>query len=515
MGAAAVPIDVSGLSAPLRQKIAQTPPDQMNLDAVNRHKKADQFGIGLSKGEATQDPTQWTAEFNSKGNGPEQANRTQANNQKLIDGLDDIRREAAPGAVSNDPVVNGQQLIDKYKNYAAPKQAAIKGAYDDLIAAAGGKFPIDGQLLANNVRDALDENLKTGYAPQLESQVAKFLDGKRQMTGQDFESMRTDAAAIARGNDPLAKQAAAIIRKQLEALPITPKFNSQTLQMEGDWSTIKPLADKARALNKDFHDEVEADPAYEAAMNDYKGNNFVPAGKKSSLADDFVQKYVVNGNKADLEAMQQKFANDPEAREVIAAAPLNFLKKKAGIDPYENEGDFRQSGYNSALNELRPNMDYFFSPEIAQKVQDLGQVARWVKKGPSGESANRSGSALELMRQGAADLGKKGVSGFIKAKTLGLVDLDKMFKARQHEAFVKDAFSPGAGIDWKPPQAGETSPVARATGGRTGPSDDELVSRLMSRWRAAKKASDAATKPLLEQPDAAIIHALKISGAAL
>jgi hypothetical protein len=246
-------------------------------------------------------------------------------------------------------------------------------------------------------------------------------------------------------------------------------------------------------------------------MNDYKGNTFIPAGKKSALADDFVQKYVVNGNKADLERMQDKFSTDPEAKEIISAAPLNFLKKKAGIDPYENEGDFRQSGFNTALNELRPNMDYLLDPETAQKVQDLGEVARWVKKGPSGESANRSGSAIELMRQGATDLGKKGVSGFVKAKSLGLIDLDKTFKARAHQEFVKDAYAPGAGLDYQP----TPPPIARASGGRTGPSDDALVERLMKRWRAAKRGEDASTKPLLNVPDAAIIHALKVSGAAI
>ena len=55
----------------------------------------------------------------------------------------------------------------------------------------------------------------------------------------------------------------------------------------------------------------------------------------------------------------------------------------------------------------------------------------------------------------------------------------------------------------------------RASGGRTGPTDDDLVQRLMKRYRAAKRAEDASTKPLLEQPDAAIIHALKISGSRL
>jgi hypothetical protein len=77
--------------------------------------------------------------------------------------------------------------------------------------------------------------------------------------------------------------------------------------------------------------------------------------------------------------------------------------------------------------------------------------------------------------------------------------------------FASDAVAPGAGIDTQPP----TAPVARATGGRTGISDDELVERLMRKWRSAKRQTDESTKPLLRVPDAAIIHALKVSGALL
>ena len=53
--------------------------------------------------------------------------------------------------------------------------------------------------------------------------------------------------------------------------------------------------------------------------------------------------------------------------------------------------------------------------------------------------------------------------------------------------------------------------TARAAGGKVGPSEDELLDRLMSRWRSAKKATDASTKPLLKLPDATVAAALKAS----
>jgi hypothetical protein len=50
----------------------------------------------------------------------------------------------------------------------------------------------------------------------------------------------------------------------------------------------------------------------------------------------------------------------------------------------------------------------------------------------------------------------------------------------------------------------------RASGGKV--DHEALVEKLMKRWKAAKKATDATTKPLLNVPDAAIARALEIAG---
>jgi hypothetical protein len=54
-------------------------------------------------------------------------------------------------------------------------------------------------------------------------------------------------------------------------------------------------------------------------------------------------------------------------------------------------------------------------------------------------------------------------------------------------------------------------PVSRASGGRIGKSIDELVGRLVSKWKDAKKATDKTTEPLLKVPDNAIMKALNIA----
>ena len=52
-------------------------------------------------------------------------------------------------------------------------------------------------------------------------------------------------------------------------------------------------------------------------------------------------------------------------------------------------------------------------------------------------------------------------------------------------------------------------PIARAAGGRV--DESALVERLMKRFKAAKRATDATTKPLLALPDAAVIKALDLA----
>lgn len=52
--------------------------------------------------------------------------------------------------------------------------------------------------------------------------------------------------------------------------------------------------------------------------------------------------------------------------------------------------------------------------------------------------------------------------------------------------------------------------IQRASGGKV--DINSLVEKLIQRWKAAKKQTDASTKPLLKVPDAAIVKALDIAG---
>jgi hypothetical protein len=98
-----------------------------------------------------------------------------------------------------------------------------------------------------------------------------------------------------------------------------------------------------------------------------------------------------------------------------------------------------------------------------------------------------------------------------RAAMKGAPKASKLKKAAQWAAqprVVKNAatalhYTQDPSIQTTPP------PIARASGGKV--DEEALVTQLMKRWKAAKKATDETTKPLLKVPDAAIIKALDLA----
>ena len=429
-GAAGATVDISKASPPLKQAVADAR-GNVNQDALQRHLEAEQFGVQLTEGQATRDPIKFSDERNNRGKYPQYAERFNQQNGQLVNAVNELRAEAAPDAVANDHIQNGQGLVDKYKELDQPARDAISNAYKELTDSNGGDFPVDGQRLVQNVNGSLKKALKSGaISNSLRSALDEFTDGSRPMHFEDFETLRSDAARDMRGNDPAAAQAAYIVRQELEKLPLA----------EGA-ANLKPLADKARALSKARFDAMDADPAYKAVAGDMDAG--VERGQQSTLADNFVSKYLIKGKLADIQKMRAKFQGDPEAVGLIESAPLNYLRDKAGINPYKEENIFTQNGYNTALKEIEPRMDALLRPEIAEKARALGRVATNVQQAPPGELVNRSGTAVTQLREGAKDI----AIGIANAKTGGLAGFarDAFGKIHTPKA-VTESLKPGAGI---------------------------------------------------------------------
>jgi hypothetical protein len=439
MGAAAASPDMQAVSPRIRAEVeAAAKEGSVNREVLTRHLEADSLPvkIDLSEGQATQHPATLSREQNSRAKDQRWSEFFNRQNQQLIDNLDEIRAEAAPNAVGNDHIQNGQALVDAYKAYDEPVRADITAKYKELEAANGGQFPVNGRDFVVAADAALAKKLKGRYVPK---EVAGDLEDLRNggsMTFEQFENLRTNLAAEARkadrSGDGNAMAAVNIVREALETLPMT-----------GEAAAIKPLADAARSAAKTRFDRMRADPAYRAAVDDG-----VPVGEPSPLADDFIQKHVIKGKAANIRAMRETLSADPYAGETIAAGALNYVKSKSGVNLYTNEGNFSQAGYNRALSEVTPKLDLLVGPKTAEQAQTLGNVARYTQAQPRGSFVNNSntfvaaaGEHLANAAEGAANVAAYGVP-------VGTVVRKKMAERAQRKSFEK-ATAPAAGIRMK------------------------------------------------------------------
>lgn len=440
--AAAVPSQLATASPELQAAVkAEARAGGVDRAALDRHLEADSLPIPmkLTEGQATQDVAQLSHEMNRRGKDPELAGRFAEQNQQLIDNMDEIRREAAPSVVGNDPLQNGQQLIDSYKTYDEAVRADITQKYQALRDANGGDFPVDGPAFVAEADKALKKSFKSRYVP---AQVAEDLEairsGEVAMKFEQFENLRTNLAAEARkaerSGDGNAAAAVNIVREALETLPMT-----------GEAAALKPLADAARSAAKSRFDRLRADPAYKASVEDDAG-----IGESSALADNFIDKYVIKGRASNIDRMRETLANDPTANEVIAAGALNYLKQKSGVNMYSNEGNFSQAGYNRALAEMMPKLDSLVGPQVAEQVQTLGNVARYTQAQPRGSFVNHSNTTVAAaamnLAKGAAE---RGVNALVPGAELGTLAREKIAKNAEKK-FVRESLKPGAGLKPRP-----------------------------------------------------------------
>lgn len=437
-GAAVVPPNVSSLSVPLQQEIVNVAGrgGTVNPEVLERQARADQFGIKLREGQATRDPGIYSEEENAVKEHPEIAADKDTQDTRLVGALDTIRQETSPSSVQNNARQHGQTALDQYKLYDEPIKANISAKYKALEDANGGTIPIDPQQAVANAQQSMRRaNVDTFLPDKVRSMVQNAADGG-EFTANTLENLRTRLATAARSAvDGNEAHAINLTRDAFEQLPMK---GPEAIKFKG-------LADAARGAARARFDEIAADPAYEAAVNDYKGNSFVKPGQHSQLADSFMNDHVLNAPRADVETMQQKFKNNPDMQEAIAGHALNALKDASGLNA-ENKG-FKQHGYNKALKKMSDKADLLFDPQTSQKLADLGAVAHDIQVPPIGNSVNysKSGVLINAARKlgGAAEHAVNSAT-FGIGGTIGRGLLPDMASKN----FVKNALKPGAGLDY-------------------------------------------------------------------
>jgi hypothetical protein len=433
MGAAkAVDPRLAAAAPELQQAVRQAAQDTggaVNQTAYENHLDADQHGVQLMEGQATRDENQFSAEQNSVH--PDIKARISKQDVQMTDALDNIRREAAPGAVQNNPIENGQTAVDKLKAYDEPVVADIDKKYAAARAAsATGDLQMDGSSFVSDANAALKPQSKFRFLPSTAKGILDDVAGANgKMTLDDYQAYDTQLGnEIAKAKAAQDGNAAFAIGKVKEAL-------NQVKPVDAETSQAKTLFDTARSAAKARFDELDDDPAYQAAVSDVSLSG-VKRGQPSALADKFLDKYALQAPKANLDRLMGKL--DEEGQQAVTSHALSTIRDKA-ISP---NGQVSPHGYNGAIEKYGPKLDSLMAPETRESLESLGRVITSAKVPPPGHSVNYTKSGVVV--NAAKGVGSELMGAAVNAKTLGMGM--PVIKGMAENAFAKRSLAPGAGL---------------------------------------------------------------------
>jgi hypothetical protein len=428
MGAAGSAPDLSNAPPSLRQAVidaAQKTGGAVNSQALVNHAEAASHGVDLMEGQATRDPTAFSNEQNSTN--PAIMKRRADQEQQMTGALDDIRQKAGPTTVSNDPIQNGQQVVDALKTYDKPVKADIDQSYDAARkASANGDLQMDGSSFVSDANAALKPQSKSRFLPSTVKGILNDVesnDGK--MSLDDYQAYQTQL-----GNE-IAKAQASQDGNAANAIGKVKSVLDQVQPMGDETTQAKSLFDVARAKAKARFDALDADPAYEAAVNDP-----TKVGSPSPLADKFLDKYALGAPKANLDLMMDKL--DPESQQAVASHTLSAIRNSA-ITP---NGKVSPNGYNGAIQKYGPKLNSLVGPDTVDSLDSLGRVITNAKVPPEGHFVNYSKSGV--LRNAATGVAQEIGGAALNAKTFGMgVPIVRGIAER---SFAKRVLAPGAGL---------------------------------------------------------------------
>lgn len=439
-GAAATPTEttikaaLTQASPELQQALQGIPVNKVNVPVLQRHIEADTLPvpIRLTEGQATGDPVIISNELNRRGKPGNEAlvARLNEQNQQLVENLNALREKAAPDAFGTRPIEYGDSIINSYKKLNEQLELDIDQKYQALRDAAGGEFPVDAPQLFKNIQAKLKKELLTNDAKQI-SQFKELqrLAKENSMTFEDFLSLRKNLGNVSRtAQDGNVRTAASRMIDELEKLPLSKEA-----------ANLKPLADAARNAARDRFKMLDKDPAFKAAVDDT-----VPA-------DNFTNKFVVNGINKNVQQMIQNLGAESPAHQSMKAAVINHLKEKAGI--VDDKGNFSQAGYNKALRNIdnMNNLNIVMDGETAGQLKSLGNVASYIQNQPKGSFVNNSNSAVAYLAEkaaGALETAANVAGGGKIGLPVGTMIRSKAqeFKAKKE---AEKSLRPGAGVELK------------------------------------------------------------------
>jgi len=436
MGAAATTNDVilqeaiNRASPQLASELKKIDPASLNQVALDNYLKADQFGIRLTKGQATGDPYLISMEQNERGLKKQLVDEFNQQNRMLTQKAEEIKQKAGEGTHEVNYVGNAERTMDAFKEINANSNKAISDAYKKLNDLGAGKIEVDSKTFGDNAMKALTANEDIDFLPSTIKSKIEAYQGGKPMNFAQYENLRTqisrETRKAQRADDGNAVHALTIARSELEKLPLL-----------NETAEAKVVADKARSLAaQEFGLLDKRRPTY----------NQVYADIVNGAADtkDFIPKVVLRSKNADFAKAMDMLETKPDSLNQLRAGTLDYMIREAT----DASGNFKTAKFNDMVDSLDVNgkLTRLFG-ENSQQIKDLAHVGQLINARPAGQYVNTSNT-----QTAAAQLAKQ--YGLKLAQDIPVVrhlvePAMQMRAERKLRQEVEETMRPGAGAGTK------------------------------------------------------------------
>ena len=432
---------------------------EQDLKTIENHNKFDKFNMTPTEGQALEDISKMSDEFNARKQDPRLQERFEERDPKLIQGFNTINEKVSPDVFEVDPQRLASMPLDKIKKVYDEKEQVVRDLWKRANSASGmAQAPIDIGALQENIINGLREKQRTRYVPP--ELKADLDDALKQgfLTPEQYENFRTDTALIARTNpNPMARQAAAIIREKLESVPI-----------KDEYAQYKPLYDEARKATTELH-QFEKSPIVKSAISDTRTAEELAANMPHPAAKNFMSKhYSATTPQVEIQRLIDLIGKDSVEHQALNKLKIDEFKFNSGV--VNNKGTVSQAALNKQIYEQhKTNLPTMLGQEATKDLQDLADVANLTEFKKGIHSVNTSNTeilaeqnrAKQQAKQTAANIGSGIAEANIHAIAPGVGTIGRSFlkgrseqKALQKERLQKleesqRRLSPTAGIGTK------------------------------------------------------------------
>lgn len=389
-------------------KTMQANGEPINPALLENRIKAEQFGIKLTEGEASQHPGLLSEEYNSKKTNEAMAQHLADRNPKLAQGFQDIRAQVAPDVFEPDPVKASNIALEHMVQQDAERKSAISANYQAAADANGGELPLSGENFVATANAKLKEANRARFLPAEIQGILEDEKANGNMSYNDFENYRTILASAARkaerAGDGNAAFAIGQVRDALEATPMSEAS-----------APVKALYDTARQSAKERFDLIKNNPAYKAAISDTRTPDEIAQGVLHPAANKFVDNfYGPKTPQVNINRLINILGQNSEAHQGLNAAVIDKIAQASGVRGGPNDV-VSQNILNKQIRSIyKTNLPSMLTPEGLKKLEDLADVAALTEHVRPSAYSNVSGTAISQTPSPALDFAKKVAEGAVQ-----------------------------------------------------------------------------------------------------